>query len=119
MPVTEGGQHCDRVMADAGQDDPFVGDSQPCQVEVKVLVVPQGLVPVAYDQPQARAPGKGGCVLFRIPARAHCPEAVLAAAIDVPEEVFRLDPTGARGVLSSVSCIGPAPIMDTLRNSSG
>ena len=119
MPVAEGGQHTHRVVTDAGQDDPVVRDAQPGQVLMEVPVVLQGLVPVSNDQTQARDPGKGGCVLFRIPARAHCPEAVLAAAIDVPEEVFRLDPTGARGVLSSVSCIGPVPIMDTLRNSSG
>jgi len=95
MPVAEGGQHAHRVVTDAGQDDPVVGDAQPGQVLMEVPVILQGLVPVSNDQTQARVPGKGGCVLFRLPARAYRPEAVLAAAVDVPVEVFRLNPTGA------------------------
>ena len=107
MPVAEGGQNAHRVVTDAGQDDPVVGDAQPGQVLVEVPVILQGFVPVSNDQTQARVPGKGGCVLFRIPARAHC---LRRSSAWTPL---------ARGVLSSVSCIGPAPIMDTLRNSSG
>ena len=58
MPVAEGGQNAHRVVTDAGQDDPVVGDAQPGQVLVEVPVILQGFVPVSNArrrrEPRAR-----------------------------------------------------------------
>ena len=47
LTVAEGGQDLEGVVADAGQDDPVVGNAEVIEVGVEVLVVAQGLVAIA------------------------------------------------------------------------
>jgi hypothetical protein len=112
MLVSHGSQYAHRIVADTRQDDPLVRDAQPHQVVMKVAVTLKGLVSVPDDQAQTRTTGKGGSVLLRITARADREEARLLAAINVSKEALAWTLL-ARGVLSSVSCIGPAPIIET------
>ena len=46
LPVAEGGQDLEGVVADAGQDDPVMGNAEVIEVGVEVLVVAQGLIPI-------------------------------------------------------------------------
>lgn len=53
LPVAEGGQDLEGVVADAGQDDPVMGNAEVVEVGVEVLVVAQVLVAIADDEAQA------------------------------------------------------------------